>query len=185
MTSSRRAIIITGAPGSGKTAILHELIASRFVGIPEAAREVLAEQRASSGRGVPETDPARFCQLMLDRTVADLATVDGSGPPAFFDRGIPDQIGYAELFGLDTSAAERAARSNRYDDTAFVTPSWPEIYTTDDERKMSLEAADAFGARLRQIFDALGYQLVELPRDSACARADFILDAVRHLAVDG
>jgi predicted ATPase len=42
---------------------------------------------------------------MLERAIADYNRLGGAGEPAFFDRGIPDLVGYAELFALDTSAA--------------------------------------------------------------------------------
>lgn len=96
--------------------------------------------------------------------------------PVFFDRGIPDLIGYAELFGLDASDAANAAALHRYNDRVFVLPSWPEIYVTDSERKMTFEAAEAFGKRVRSIYVELEYSVIDAPCDTVVARARFILD---------
>jgi predicted ATPase len=164
--------VLTGAPGSGKTPVLHELVGKGFVGVAEPARRVLAEQRSTGGEGVPEKDPALFCALMLSLAISDFCEMEGS--VAFFDRGIPDQIGYAELFDLDSTDAERAAELHRYNEMVFVMPSWPEIYTTDDERKMAFEAAEAFGLRVREVYAKLGYTLVDVPRDTPQARARII-----------
>jgi predicted ATPase len=71
--------VITGAPGSGKTLVLKELVAMGFTGVPEPAREVLAEQRAVRGMGVPEKDPTRFCDLMLARAVDDFGGSPSTG----------------------------------------------------------------------------------------------------------
>ena len=96
----------------------------------------------------------------------------------FFDRGIPDLIGYAELFGLDAADAATAAAVHRYNDLVFMLPSWPEIYATDAERRMTFEAAKAFGERVRDIYVQLGYSVVDVPRDTIVARVRFILDTL-------
>ena len=73
-------------------------------------------------RGGSRKDPQLFCDLMLERAIADYHRLGGVGEPAFFDRGIPDMVGYAEIFALDTSAALAASRRYRYDDVVFVLP---------------------------------------------------------------
>jgi predicted ATPase len=133
--------VLTGAPGSGKTAILRELVGLGFTGISEPAREVLAEQCSGNGNGVPEKNPRLFCSLMLSIAVAQFRRMSGGGAPVFFDRGIPDSIAYARLFGLDASAEESAARANRYNERVFMTPSWPSIYVVDEERNESAGSA--------------------------------------------
>jgi len=120
---TKNLFVITGAPGSGKTPLVRELIALGFNGVDEPAREVLAQQRACGEGRLHDRDPQRFCDLMLSRAVADFERMIGACAPVFFDRGIPDQIGYAELFGVDTSRAESAAADHRYNDVVFVLPS--------------------------------------------------------------
>jgi len=176
--STKGLLVITGPPGSGKTPIVRELVASGFTGVAEPAREVIAEQRAIGGDGVYNKNPRLFLYLMLSRAVTDFRRMSAASGPVFFDRGIPDLIGYAELFGLDASAAANAAAVHRYHDLVFVLPSWPEIYVTDSERKMTYEAAEAFGERVRSIYVELGYSLVDVPRDTVVARARFILDTL-------
>jgi len=168
-------LVITGPPGSGKTPIVEALVASGFTGVAEPAREVIAEQRALGGDGVWDKNPQSFVRLMLSRAVADYRRMSGVPGLVFFDRGIPDLIGYAELFGLDASAAAKAATAHRYQDPVFVLPGWPEIYVTDSERRMTFEAAEAFGNRVRSLYVELGYSVVEVPRDTVAARARFIL----------
>ncbi len=57
---------LTGAPGSGKTPVIRELIALGFTLIAEPAREVIAEQPAIDGNGVYDRDPGLFLELMLE-----------------------------------------------------------------------------------------------------------------------
>jgi len=67
----RDRFVATGAPGSGKTPILRELVRFGFLGVNEPAREILAEQRAIGSNGVYDKDPQLFCDLMLERAIAD------------------------------------------------------------------------------------------------------------------
>ena len=155
--------------GSGKSTLLAELCKRGFTVVPEPARIVLAEQRAAGGEGVPERSPQRFCDLMLERMKSDYA----EHPDAFYDRGIPDLVGYAHLFGLEPPCVD----DRRYDDRVFVLPAWREIYATDDERKMTFEMAEAFGQDVRRIYEGMGYGIVEVPKDTPGARARFIISA--------
>jgi predicted ATPase len=164
-------IVITGAMGSGKSTLLAELRRRGFAVVPEPARIVLAAQRATGGHGVPERSPQRFCELMLERMMSDY----DEHPSAFYDRGIPDLVGYAHLFGLEPPRVD----DHRYDGRVFVLPAWREIYATDDERKMTFEMAEAFGEDVRRIYEGLGYEIVAVPKDSPAARARFIMVNVR------
>jgi predicted ATPase len=109
-------VVITGAMGSGKSTLLAELRKRGFTVVPEPARIVLAEQRAAGGDGVPERGPQRFCDLMLERMKSDY----DEHPHAFYDRGIPDLVGYARLFGLEPPRVD----DHRYDGRVFVLPGW-------------------------------------------------------------
>jgi predicted ATPase len=105
-------IVITGAMGSGKSTLLAELRKHGFTVVPEPARIVLAEQRAAGGDGVPERSPQRFCDLILERMKSDY----DKHPGAFYDRGIPDLVGYAHLFGLEPPPVD----DRHYDNRVFV-----------------------------------------------------------------
>lgn len=58
----------------------------------EPAREVLAEQRASGGRGTWEQDASLFVNLLLQRSIEKYEAAHGSGQRVLFDRGIPDCV---------------------------------------------------------------------------------------------
>jgi hypothetical protein len=66
-----------------------------------------------------------------------------------FDRGVPDCIAYARVLGTDAQPNIRAAAAYRYNPEVLLTRAWAEIYTTDDERKMTFEAAVEFQRCLR------------------------------------
>src|SRR6266536_2029706 len=87
-------LILTGAPGSGKTAILNQL-RSEFRCVDEPAREVLAEQRATGGIGTWDQDRFLFVHLLLQRSIQKYQSALRSGRTVVFDRGIPDCVVYA------------------------------------------------------------------------------------------
>lgn len=165
--------ILSGPPGSGKTAILEELRGSLRC-VDEPARRVLAEQRTSGGLGTPERDPARFVELLLEAAVADHERASLGGGPTLFDRGIPDCIAYAIQLGVDSGPSVRASDRYRYHDEVLILEPWEEIYATDDERTMSFADTVAFHMALEDAFDRSGYRRITVPRGPVAARAAFV-----------
>jgi predicted ATPase len=174
-----RYFLLTGAFGSGKSTLLEHLQARGIRGIVEPARPILAEQRSVPGHGVPEKDPRLFVELMLSRmlsTYRESAAIPG---PVLFDRGMPDLLGYAKLFGFDFPPGENAARLYRYNPQVFIAPAWEEIYRTDDERAVPFSIARIFDRDLRAIYEQFGYTLIDLPCASVEERANIVLDRLR------
>src|SRR5690348_10262998 len=126
--------ILTGAPGSGKTTLLQHLRTLGFPVIAEPARQILSEQRSIDGNGLPDRDARLFVELMLSRMLGDYRQMATSFTPVFFDRGIPDTVAYASIFGFDYPPGQKAARTYRYNWRVFFAPAWEQIYTPDEER---------------------------------------------------
>lgn len=173
-THNPRLHILTGAPGTGKTAILNGLRA-RIRCVDEPAREVLAHQRSVGGDGLPDRNPSRFVDLLLRRSIDKHAEARAWGCAVLFDRGVPDCIAYARYLGTDPTPSIRAAGEHRYDRSVLVLRPWAEIYGTDDERKMTFEATLRFQRHIDACYREAGYQLVEVPRGSIQDRVEFIL----------
>src|SRR5215471_16685903 len=128
-----RFFLLTGAFGSGKSTLLDHLQLRGIRGIVEPARPILAEQRSVQGNGLPEKDPRLFVELMFSRMLDAYLQNDGLLGPILFDRGIPDILGYAALFGFDFPPGENAAHLYRYNSQVFIAPAWEQIYRTHEE----------------------------------------------------
>ncbi|WP_427790640.1 AAA family ATPase [Brevundimonas diminuta] len=169
-------IVLTGGPGSGKTTLLEALAAAGHATSPEAGRAIIRRQQAIEGEALPWKDRALFAELMLDRELEAHARTEGADGPVFFDRGVPDVVGYLTLCGLPVPAhMERAARDIRYDRRVFIAPVWPEIFGQDAERKQDLDEARRTFDAMAETYPRFGYELIELPKAPVSERLDFVL----------
>jgi predicted ATPase len=160
--------VLTGAPGTGKTALLRRL-GDDVVTVDEPAREILAEQRAI---GISETEPAHFVALLLERSIEKHRSHLGD-TLTVFDRGLPDCVAYAKVSEVDASDSRAAALRYRHAGPVLILPPWEEIYTTDDERTMGFDLVVPFHEHLVEAYESAGYELVEVPKDTVEARVAF------------
>ncbi len=182
--SASNLFILTGAPGSGKTAVLGRL-GNEFRCVDEPAREVLAEQRATGGSGTWDQDASLFVHLLLQRSIEKYAMARKSGDTVIFDRGIPDCIVYAVRAGADPTPSLEAADAYRYQPHVLFLEPWNDIYETDEERIMSFDDTVSFSQALRDVYERSGYTLVDVPRDSIDDRATFVRMSVARFGAIG
>lgn len=174
-----RRIVLTGGPGSGKTTLLEALAAAGHATSPEAGRAIIRRQQAIDGEALPWKDRALFAELMLDRELEAHARTEGAAGPVFFDRGVPDVVGYLTLCGLPVPThMEQAAQDIRYDGRVFIAPVWPAIFGQDAERKQDLDEARRTFDAMAETYPRFGYELIELPRAPVAERVDFVLNTL-------
>jgi predicted ATPase len=170
-----RFFVITGGPGSGKSTLLDVLQAHGFRRSQEAGRAIIQDQVEIGGRGLPWIDPAHFAELMLGWEMRSYRMATEWDGIVFFDRGVPDVVGYLRLMKLHVpDYMDRAARTFRYNRRVFIAPPWKEIFVEDQERKQDFAEAVRTYEVLAATYIEYGYELVELPRVSVAERADFV-----------
>ncbi len=174
--------IITGGPGVGKTTLLNELAKNAFRTIPECAREIIKEEIAKSGEGLPWKNRELYADLMLRASLKDFHSVSpDSSDIYFFDRGILDTICYVRIIGSTVSSEmDQIAKTNCYNRKVFILPPWKEIYQTDSERKQTWEEATETFTHMKETYLDYGYELIEVPIDSVENRVKFVLDHVNR-----
>ncbi len=170
-------VIIAGGPGSGKSTLIAALEARGHACAGEAGRAILMHQTAIDGPAQHSRDAALYAELMLSWEMRTYDLMRDTAGPVFFDRGVPELTGYFELMGLAIpDHFRRAAALFRYHATVFVAPPWREIYRQDAQRRQDFDEAVRSHAALAKAYRDAGYQMVDLPRASPAARADFVLD---------
>lgn len=171
--SSDNLVIISGCSGGGKSTLLSELARRGYATVEEPGRRIVAAEMSADGTALPWIDMEAFARLAVSLSLADRAQVPDSGW-VFFDRGLIDAAsalhhvcGDGFVYTLKTE--------HRYNPLVFMTPPWPDIYVTDNERQHDFSAAEAEYERLLRDYQALGYDTVTLAKCSVNERADTVL----------
>ena len=177
--NSGRFFVLTGGPGSGKTSLIEALGEAGHATAGEAGRAIIQDQMAIDGPALPWRDPVAFAELMLAWDMRSHRLAQGEAGPVFFDRGIPDVLGYLLMMGRPVPPHMAAAASFfRYSRRVFIAPPWPEIFRRDRERRQSLAGAERTYEAVAAIYGDLGYELIELPRLSVAERLCFVIGRI-------
>ena len=168
--------ILTGGPGSGKSAIIEQLKAQGYICCEEVGRQIIQEQLAMGGNALHWGDRLKFRDLMFARSIEDYARLQNETGFVLFDRGIPDLIGYCHLINEPVPDEYwNAVKAYRYNPLVFIAPPWQEIYVNDKERKQDFQEAIDTYESIKKGYLACGYQVAELPKSSIEDRVQFIL----------
>lgn len=170
-------IIITGAPGTGKSTILKGLAAKGYPVLPEMARQLIAEQQALDSDLLPWKDHLSFGAELFKRQKQQYAEAL-EGQRNFYDRGIPDNLGYLRRDKLRNTLWEAEARNYPYHHQVFLCPPWEEIYGKDAVRWEELDLMLEIHQALEGIYQDFGYQVIEVPKISPQERINFILNTL-------
>ncbi|MDF0542666.1 AAA family ATPase [Sphingobium sp. H39-3-25] len=168
--------VVTGGPGSGKSTLIEALGRLGHRTVPESGRAIIRAQMACAGFALPWNDAEAYARAMEAADRDALLGARGGSQPTFFDRGLPDVIGYRRLSNLPVSAEiTRDCLDLRYDDGVFLAPPWPEIYGQDSERRQDLAEAIRTYEMMRLVYGELGYTPVVLPKAPVEERIAFVL----------
>lgn len=168
--------VVTGGPGSGKSSLIEALHQRGYDRSIEAGRAIIRNQMAIGGRALPWVDPLLFADLMLSWEMRSYSIAQPIRRPVFFDRGVPDVLGYLHMSGFPIPEHARVAAENfRYSRTVFVAPPWREIFCGDNERRQDFDIAVRTYESISAIYATLNYDLVELPRVTIDERVKFVL----------
>ena len=170
------------APARARRTVLAELTRRGHTCVPEDARALIQEQVAIGGTAVPWADAPHYADLLMERSIATYRAqaavfrAQNAESPIYFDRGIGDAFTCADIIGHTLTAALcEQAKLHRYRDPVFLAPWWPEIYTTDTERRQGREEAERTEHAVTKTYTDLGYRIERLPLTTPNERADFIL----------
>jgi len=173
---SDRFFVLTGGPGSGKTTLIAALCRAGFATSVEAGRGIIRNQSSIGGSAVPWSDRPLFAELMLSWEMRSYRNAVERKGPVFFDRGVPDTLGYLRLSGLPVAEhVNTAAKHFRYNPRVFIAPPWPDIFAQDQERKQTPDEAERTYHAMAEIYTELGYELVPLPLAPVETRLHFVL----------
>ncbi|MEM1336629.1 MAG: ATP-binding protein [Bacteroidota bacterium] len=179
-------IVITGAPGTGKTRLIKALEALGYPCFHEVIRDMTAaakkETTVKPTGGNPLVfvdDPFQFNKALLEGRKAHFHTASQLQEPfVFFDRGMPDVLAYMDYFGQSyPKAFVTSCEEHRYTHL-FILPPWKEIFTTDNERMENFQQASDLHRYLMKTYEELGYLVNVLPKTTVNERVSLVLDTI-------
>lgn len=171
--------ILTGTPGSGKTAILRQLEVEGYGVVEEAATDVIALEQAK-GIAEPWTRPAfidKVVALQAQRRTRLAESVQFHDRSVFCTAALADYLGYPHSDAL-THELERLKREAFYEtrvlfvqSLGFVTPS--------AARRITLEEARRFEAVHEKTYRLHGFELIPISPGSVLDRVAAIQGVCR------
>jgi len=175
-----RFVVISGCSGGGKSTLLAELGRRGYAVIGEPGRRIVIEEIDGEGKALPWIDMAAFARRAIAMALADRIPAAAFDGWVFFDRSLVDAAAAALQHVTGKPLLAALGRAHRYHRRVFLAPPWPEVYTTDRERRHSQEAASGEYFRLREAYSSLGYEVCILPKVGVAERANFVLRTLRE-----
>lgn len=172
MTPTSNWNVITGAPSSGKTAVIEDLNQRGFRVVPEVARAIIETQLAA-GKELSQikADIHQFERSILTERIRIEARLR-SQEVVFFDRALPDSMAYYILEGLDPSEVQSVCRRGRYNKVFLFDrlKLFKDGVRTEDDR-----LAQHIDQLLGKVYRGLGYPVLRVPVMPIAKRTDWVL----------
>ncbi len=157
--------VLTGAPGSGKTAMVRLLERGGYPVVEEAATDVIALEQAL-GRGEPWLSPGFIDQIVTLQQARQAVRSPGPGP-VFFDRSPVCTLALARFLGFPPSPllmaeVARLVREQVYQPEVFIVRNQGFVAPT-AARRISFADSLAFEQVHERTYAELGFRLAEVP----------------------
>lgn len=164
--------VITGAPCSGKTAVINRLEERGYAVVHEVARAYIDDELAK-GKTLQQikADEWAFERHIL-MTKVKLEARLPRNDVFFFDRAVPDSIAYYKVCELDPTEPLQKSRAIRYRKIFFFERL---TFLADPVRSEDETIADRLSHLIEESYQSLGYDLIHVPVGSVEDRIDFIL----------
>jgi len=167
--------VITGGPGSGKSALIKVLGENGFPTIKEAAKEIIFKEKK---RGVPEPWLDKFFpdfqRKIFEEQLRREAEIPLDTKIVFIDRGIPDSLAYYKYkqFKPPQKLLD-AVNKCKYEKVFFLKPL--PLYRKTKYRVEDEEEAKEISKIIRKTYENLGYHPIIIPAVSIKERVNIIL----------
>ena len=167
--------VITGAPCSGKTAVISGLEQKGYQVVHEAARAFI-DERLQKGQSINRIKAdilsfeSRILQIKIDieQSLPERAVI-------FLDRAVPDSIAYYMLEGLNPDDPIHKSRLTRYKKIFLFERL---RFEKDDVRSEDEKIAERLDRLLQKSYEMLDYDIIRVPVMSVKRRIDFIIQAI-------
>lgn len=178
--------ILTGAPGSGKTALIRYFTSIGFNAVEEAATDVISSEQAN-GNPAPWTTPPDFIEKIAHLQIQRLKkSIEISSLYQFFDRSPLCTLALAKYLEytppkLLLDEIDFIKKENIYQQQVFFIENLGHCQQT-EARKISFEEALRFEKIHETIYQAYDFELLKIPNLTINDRAKMILSVIDQSA---
>ena len=173
--------IITGTPGSGKTAILRSLEIAGYFVVEEAATDIIALRQAQ-GIAEPHTHPSFIDDITNLQKQRQVQAAGVSAPIQFYDRSPVCTYALSTWLGYPISPTlsdemERIEKGQIYRRQVFFIENLGFCEPT-QARKISFEESLRFEKLHEETYRSFGYEIVRVPPQKLSDRVEQIKRSV-------
>ena len=170
--------VLTGAPGSGKTAVLRRLETAGFAVVEEAATDVIALQQAL-GVEEPWQDPAFIERIVELQRRRQLGAGDGL---TFYDRSPVCTLALSRYLGIAAppqllAELDRTRVDRVYEPAVFFVRNLGFVRPT-AARRITFEESLAFERIHEETYRERGFTIIDVPAGPLEVRVALVHDAV-------
>jgi predicted ATPase len=151
-----RWVVITGAPSSGKTTLIKSLALTGYKTVPDIARSTI--EKYGSG-DCPISD--KYIQTEIVERLIEVSRALNPGELVIFDYGMPDNLVFHELLGLDINLD--ACEYSRMIKYAAVFLCDPLPFVLDGIRDKDESRQILLHEMIKKSYVSLGYEVHHLP----------------------
>ena len=172
-------IVITGGPGTGKTALINSLKAMGHQCYEEISRTVIQKGKEQGMENYFLESPQAFSRELLKGRMqqfeqAQAEPLRTQTPYIFLDRGLPDVVAYLDDLEEDIRSWENEISDYQYDRVVFLPP-WESIYQKDAQRMETFEQAQRLSEQLWTTYSKRYSNILELPTGPIDERTQTVL----------
>ena len=172
-----RRIVLTGAPGTGKSSTVNALAKLGYSIMPEVSREYWDKTGYGSGGSDPWRNLISFSKAIWKLRVKQYNEAKNLIGSIFYDRSVIDVLAYIDAGNKEINES-MDPKLYPYHKKVFIFPPWKDIYSQDDGRWEPFSTCQLVHNSVMKAYTDLGYQMIEVPRCSIEDRAKFIIDII-------
>jgi predicted ATPase len=172
-------IVVTGAPGTGKTSIINLLKAKGYTCFDEFSRTLINWGYNNGIKDFFLEKPNLFSEKILEGRINQFneskKIKKSKDNLIFFDRSIFDTFAYQKFIN------KSFVLPNEYDvykyQKVFILPLWNDIFLNDNERLESFKISRAIHKSIRSTYYHYNYKLNDVSKTSIKNRVDYLLSS--------
>jgi predicted ATPase len=170
-------IVLTGAPGTGKTTIINALKSLGYTCFDEYSRTLIRQAEAIKIKNLFYENPKLFSKKVLEERIIQFNESNlikkSKNNLIFFDRSIYDTFAYQKF--IDNSFVLPDKYKSFIYHKVFILPPWNRIFINDKERLESFEVSKKVHKYLNFTYNHYNYYINEISKTSVENRVKIIL----------